>query len=106
MGGSFRVRVLQGGEVYYSKYCTPDATLKTFVLETHLSFATFVQDHSYVVDLVSDSHHFNIDVVRSAPGTPATITNYNALATLWIPTSFNSAGRTQMLYTKPGMHCE
>ena len=106
LGGSFRVRVLQGGEVYYSKYCTPDATLKTFVLETHLSFATFVQDHSYVVDLVSDSHHFNIDVVRSAPGTPATITNYNALATLWIPTSFNSAGRTQMLYTKPGMHCE
>jgi hypothetical protein len=102
----FHIRILKAGEVYYAQSCTITEFLNTYVMNTALSFADFVRDHSYVLDITFIAYHAIIYVVRSAPSVPATITNYDILANLWIPTAFNSAGRTQMLYTKPGNHCE
>ena len=103
---SFRIGILHSGEVYYTQQCTSVVGLRTFVMITSLLFADFVKDHAYVVDIISGPYSYGVDVVRSAPGVPAVITNYDILANLWIPTAFNSAGRTQMLYTKPGNHIE
>ena len=104
--GGYRFVIKKFDETYFGKECTPSESLTTFVFNTSLLFANFVSDFSYDVQLVNSSYTRNVDVVRSAPSTPAQITNFDATKHLWIPTAFNSAGRTQMLYTKPSNSSE
>ena len=102
----FNVRILKAGVVFYSQSCAMAEVVNTYVMNTALLFADFVRDHSYVLEIALTTYHAIIPVERSAPGQPAIIINDNSLAHLWIPTAFDSAGRTQMLYTKPGNHKE
>ena len=102
----FNVRILKAGVVFYSQSCAMAEVVNTYVMNTALLFADFVRDHSYVLEIALTAYHAIIPVERSAPGQPAIIINDNSLAHLWIPTAFDSAGRTQMLYTKPGNHKE
>ena len=102
----FNVRILKAGVVFYSQSCAMAEVVNTYVMNTALLFADFVRDHSYVLEIALTTYHAIIPVERSAPGQPAIIINDNSLAHLWIPTAFDSAGHTQMLYTKPGNHKE
>ena len=102
----FNVRIFKAGVVFYSQSCAMAEVVNTYVMNTALLFADFVRDHSYVLEIALTTYHAIIPVERSAPGQPAIIINDNSLAHLWIPTAFDSAGRTQMLYTKPGNHKE
>ena len=104
----FRIRISKAGDIYYAQESTLTETLNAYVMNTALLFADFASDHSYVVDITywRFGYHGIIDVVRGAPSVPATITNYDILAQLVIPTAFNSAGRTQLLWTAPGGRAE
>ena len=102
----FNVRIFKAGVVFYSQSCAMAEVVNTYVMNTALLFADFVRDHSYVLEIALTTYHAIIPVERSAPGQPAIIINDNSLAHLWIPTAFDSAGHTQMLYTKPGNHKE
>ena len=92
-----------------------DGISKNYQVTTSCAFADFALDASYTIMLISLSIT-NQDLVqridreiplqRSHNGTSPIVTNIAPGAHLWIPTAFNSAGRTQMLYTKPGNHNE
>lgn len=74
---------------------------KRLEIRTPYSFADFVADVSYRVVISYGSFEETVPLIRSAPGVPAKVNNYPDNAHLWIPTAFNSKGRTQMLYSKP-----
>ena len=74
---------------------------KRLQISTPYSFADFVADVSYRVVISYGSFEETVPLIRSAPGVPAKVNNYPDNAHLWIPTAFNSQGRTQMLHTKP-----
>lgn len=74
---------------------------KTYEVVTNLSFADFVTDTQYRVLFSPGVYAQEIPLHRSSPGVPVTVTSFDPTRQLWIPTSFNSAGRPQMLYTKP-----
>jgi len=76
------------------------------VINTPFSFSEFVKDTSYSIAFRFPAMSFDVSMVRSSPGVPALITNIATGAQLWIPTAFDSAGRTQMLYTNPGSRKE
>lgn len=73
---------------------------KTYEVVTNLSFADFVTDTEYRVLFSPGVYAQEIPLHRSSPGVPVKVTSFDPTRQLWIPTSFNSAGRTQMLYSR------
>lgn len=78
---------------------------------TGISFVEFAKDHSYnlrvSISVEANGNYYLyrnqvLSLERANTGINGVITNFVNNASLWIPTAFNSAGRTQMLYTKPG----
>ena len=73
-------------------------------------FSAFAEDATHRLVLLSVVRGYSeypqrldkeIPLQRSNNGVAPRITNFDATKHLWIPTAFDSAGRTQMLYTKP-----
>ncbi len=98
-----RLMIYRSGELlgFYNVYSSGQWK-RTEVINTPFPFVEFVQDYSYSARF---SYWLNVDEVplkRTVVGTLTTLTNFVANASLWIPTAHNGAGRTQMLYTKPG----
>ena len=79
---------------------------KIYTIDMPYLFNSFAADASYTMKFVRGPEIKDIPLQRSSPGTPTNITNFDATKHLWIPTAFDSAGRTQMLYTKPSNSSE
>ena len=115
--GKVTVKVLaaQSGSVYppiaigfyisgfriYSRYVNAASSENDYEIHSPFLFADFVTNTQYSVRYILAAFSDDIPLLRSSPGTPAAVTSFDATRNLWIPTSYNSVGRTQMLYTKP-----
>ena len=86
----------------YSRYVNAASSENDYEIHSPFLFADFVTNTQYSVRYILAAFSDDIPLLRSSPGTPAAVTSFDATRNLWIPTSYNSVGRTQMLYTKPG----
>ena len=103
---TFKIIITMMGWVRYERTVIATSQAKIYEFETQLLFADFCKEHSYSVRLTMSSRVETIPLQRSAPSTPTKLTNLNPGYELWIPTAHKTAGRTQMLYTKPGNKSE
>ena len=102
-GGAISIMLYQAGVILERfGFNMSGTTKKTYVINTPFSFDDFVKDASTRVDFIKGAVTRPIPLQRSSPGEPLTLKNFSSSSSLWIPTARDSAGRTQMLYTKPG----
>ena len=96
------LRVKKGEELVFVTQVTLDLVSdRTYRVNTSVSFSDFVRDASYRIEISFHLTDSFMDLHRSAPAVLAQVSNFDTSKNLWIPTSFTSAGRTQMLYSKP-----
>ena len=101
------VRILKGDQVLYDfTLGSGKAWSGSYELKTAVSYNEFVINDLYriVLDVTVSGYKLTVPITvsRYSNGILAKIYNFDKNQNLWIPTAFDSAGRTQMLYTKPG----
>lgn len=97
-----RIKFYKGGDILEGWGVPVEAgNKKTYVINTPFPFAAYVLDASYSISFSFGSLTLPIELIRSDPGSPSVISNFNASHTFWITTALNSAGRPQQLYRKP-----
>jgi hypothetical protein len=103
--GSFYPPVAIGycisGVVIYRRYVNATSSDNDYEINFPFLFTDLVTNTQFSICYILGAFSEDIPLIRSSPGTPARVTSFDPTRHLWIPTSYNSVGRTQMLFTKP-----
>ena len=72
-----------------------------------IQYSDFANSDLYVLRIESSRFYDEyVSLIRTNLSTPARVSNYFPEAQLWVTTAYDSAGQTQLLYTKSGKYKE